>query len=63
MPRDVQGAADLLMNLTAAAAGALAGVVVDRYGFGTLNVFAAVLVSGVVAAVLLSRQARSAPVG
>ena len=53
---DVQGAADLLMNLTAAAAGALAGVVVDGFGFGTLNSVAAVLLVGVVVAVVLSRE-------
>jgi MFS family permease len=53
---DVQGAADLIMNLTAAAAGALAGVVVDWLGFGFLNVFAAVFVSGIVVAVMLSRE-------
>jgi len=52
---DVQGAADLVMNLTAASAGALAGVVVDGLGFGALNVFAAVFVTGVVAAVVLAR--------
>ena len=52
---DVQGAADLVMNLTAASAGALAGVVVDGLGFGALNAFAAVFVTGVVAAVVLAR--------
>ncbi|MFT4009762.1 MAG: MFS transporter [Nocardioidaceae bacterium] len=50
---DVQGAADLVMNLAAAAAGALGGLVVDHWGFGSLNVFAAVLVAGVVVAVPL----------
>lgn len=59
---DVQGAADLTMNLAAAAAGALGGVVVERWGFGSLNVFAAVLVVGVVAAVPLSRADRSGSV-
>lgn len=53
---DVQGAADLIMNLTAAAAGGLAGVVVDKLGFGELNVFAAILVAGVAVAVVLSRD-------
>jgi MFS family permease len=53
---DVQGTADLVMNLSAATAGVLAGVVVDVVGFGALNVFAAVLVMGVVGAVALSRR-------
>jgi MFS family permease len=53
---DVQGAADLVMNFTAACAGALAGVVVDHLGFGSLNAFAAVLVAGVVIAVALARD-------
>ena len=53
---DVQGTADLLMNVSAAAAGALAGLIVDTLGFGPLNVFAAVLVSGVLVAVALSRR-------
>lgn len=52
----VQGASDLLMNVSAAAAGGLAGLVVDHLGFAALNVFAAVLVSGVVLAVALARQ-------
>jgi MFS family permease len=52
---DVQGVADLVMNLCAAIAGALAGVVVGALGFGALNAFAAVLVVGVAAAVVLSR--------
>ncbi|HSV41235.1 MAG TPA: MFS transporter [Nocardioidaceae bacterium] len=58
---DVQGAADLIMNLTAATAGALAGVVVDGWGFGALNSLAAVLLVGVVAAVLLSREKPHVP--
>jgi MFS family permease len=52
---DVQGVADLVMNLCAATAGALAGVVVGALGFAALNAFAAVLVVGVAAAVVLSR--------
>jgi|tagenome__1003787_1003787.scaffolds.fasta_scaffold20978267_2 MFS family permease len=52
---DVQGAADLVMNIAAAAGGALGGVVVDVLGFGSLNVFAAVLVVGVLVAALVAR--------
>jgi MFS family permease len=52
----VQGAADLVMNATAAAAGAGAGLIVDHLGFGSLNAFAAVLVSGVVIAVALAAR-------
>jgi MFS family permease len=51
----VQGAADLLMNAAAAAAGLLAGLVVDRGGFGALNVFAAVLVAAVVLGAVTAR--------
>ena len=40
---DVQGAADLVMGVSAAAAGAVAGVVVGSLGYAWLNVFAAVL--------------------
>jgi MFS family permease len=53
---DVQGVADMLMNVSAAAAGLLAGVVVDVLGFGFLNVFAAVLVLGVLGAVVAARR-------
>ena len=53
---DVQGAADLCMGLTAAAAGALAGVVVGTWGYGALDVFAAVLVTGVATAAEYARR-------
>lgn len=53
---DVQGAADLTMNGSAAVAGALAGVVMGALGFAMLNVFAAVLTLGVLVAVLVSRR-------
>lgn len=44
---DVQGAADLVMGLTAAAAGLLAGVVVDLSGYPTLALVTLVLAVGV----------------
>jgi MFS family permease len=53
---EVQGVADMLMNVSAATAGLLAGVVVDGLGFGALNVFAALLVLGVLGAVAASRR-------
>jgi MFS family permease len=53
---DVQGAADLVMGLTAAAAGALAGVIVGTAGYGWLNVFAALLVAGVATAAEYARR-------
>jgi len=53
---DVQGAADLVMGLTAAAAGALAGVVVGSLGFAALNVFAALMVTGVATAAEYARR-------
>src|SRR3954451_2234318 len=53
---DVQGAADLVMGLTAAAAGALAGVVVGSLGYPALNAFAALLVTGVATAAEYARR-------
>jgi MFS family permease len=53
---DVQGVADMLMNISAATAGLLAGVVVDVLGFAALNVFAAVLALGILAAVAAARR-------
>ena len=57
---DIQGAADLVMGLVAAAAGALAGVIVGSLGFSALNVFAGLLVTGVATA---AEFARRTPVG
>ncbi len=53
---DVQGAADLVMGLTAAAAGALAGVVVGSFGYAALNGFAALLAAGVATAAEYARR-------
>jgi MFS family permease len=55
---DVQGAADLVMNLAAAAAGGLAGVVIGAWGYAALAVAAALLAATVLAAGLGSRRAR-----
>ncbi len=44
---EVQGTTDLLMNVGAATAGVLGGVVVDLLGFGALNLFTAMLAGGV----------------
>jgi MFS family permease len=57
---DVQGSADLIMGLTAAAAGGLAGLVVGGLGYPWLNAFAAglglvVLACGVLASGPLAR--------
>jgi MFS family permease len=56
---DVQGAADLVMGLTAAAAGALAGVIVGTLGYHWLNLFAAVLVTGVATSAEYARRTTS----
>ena len=53
---DVQGAADMLMNISAATAGLLAGVVVEVLGFAALNVFAGILALGVLGAVAAARR-------
>lgn len=47
---DVQGVADLIMGVTAAAAGGLAGVVVGVWGYSTLALLSLVLVAVVLAA-------------
>ena len=54
---DVQGAADLVMNLSAAAAGGLAGVVVGAWGYAALAAAAALLAATVLAAGLGARWA------
>jgi MFS family permease len=54
---DVQGAADLVMGLSAAGAGGLAGVVVGAWGYATLAVVAALLVVAVLASAVGSRLA------
>jgi MFS family permease len=56
---DVQGAADLVMGVVAAAAGALAGLVMGQLGFVALNIFAALLVTGVVTATEFARRGSS----
>ena len=53
---DVQGAADLVMGLTAALAGAVAGLVVGTLGFGALTVFSEFLVTGVATAAEYARR-------
>lgn len=53
----VQGAADLVMGLVAASAGVAAGVVMATLGFVALNVFAGLLVVGVVVAAVAARRA------
>jgi MFS family permease len=57
---DVQGAADLVMGLTAAAAGGLAGVVVGTWGYATLAVASGSLAL-VVALAAIGTAARSVP--
>jgi hypothetical protein len=44
------------MGLTAASAGALAGVIVGSLGYGWLNLFAAVLVTGIATAAEYARR-------
>ena len=55
---DVQGVADMTMWLTAAAGGALSGLIVAQWGYPALNAFAAVLAGGVVLAAVVSGSAR-----
>ena len=58
---DIQGAADLIMGLVAAAAGALAGVIVGSLGYAALNIFAALLVTGVATAAEFARRTTDRP--
>jgi MFS family permease len=51
----LQGSADLVMNLSAAAAGVGGGLVVGAFGYAALNASAAVLVLGVLLAVVVAR--------
>lgn len=51
---DVQGTADVVMSLTAAAAGGLSGLVMAAGGYSLLNLLAAVLGAGVVLAGVLA---------
>jgi MFS family permease len=53
---DVQGAADLVMGLTGAAAGAVGGLVLGSFGYGPLTLFAGVLVTGVATAAEFARR-------
>jgi MFS family permease len=53
---DVQGAADLVMGVVAALAGVVAGVVMDGFGYVALNLFAALLVTGVATSAELARR-------
>lgn len=59
---DVQGMADLVMNVAAAFAGGLAGVVVGGWGYPSLNAFAAVIAAGTLAAAAASRVWLARPV-
>jgi MFS family permease len=52
---DIQGAADLLMNVAAALAGGVAGVIVGAWGYPSLNAFAAVIAAGTLAAAAAAR--------
>jgi MFS family permease len=56
---DVQGAADLLMNLGAAAAGGLARLVVGAFGYSTLSHGSVALALLVLLAAVLSRVSRA----
>ena len=53
---DVQGAAHLVMGVVAAAAGVVAGLVMDGVGYVALDVLAALLVTGVVTAAEVARR-------
>ena len=57
----VQGAGDLVVGVTAACAGALAGPVLELAGYAWLNVAALVVLVPVVATALLARRARPVP--
>ncbi|UUZ59303.1 MFS transporter [Nocardioides sp. B-3] len=56
---DVQGTSDMAMSLTAAGGGALAGVIVQGFGYPTLAAFAALLGAAVVVAGFATRDKRA----
>lgn len=56
---EVQGSADMVMNLSAAVAGGLAGVVVGGPGFAALNVLAGVMTLGILVAAAVARRGGS----
>ncbi|MGL5810789.1 MAG: MFS transporter [Nocardioides sp.] len=58
---DVQGASDLIMNLVAASAGALSGLVTGRQGYPALNAYSAALALAVVGAAMLARRHQNRP--
>lgn len=53
---DVQGSSDMVMSLMAAGGGALAGVIVQGFGYPVLAAFAALLGAAVVAAGIATRR-------
>ena len=55
---DVQGTSDMAMSLTAAGGGALAGVIVQAFGYPVLAAFAALLGAAVVTAGVATRSKR-----
>jgi MFS family permease len=57
---DVQGTSDMAMSLTAAGGGALAGVIVQGFGYPMLAAFAALLGAAVVVAGVATRDKRRA---
>lgn len=58
---DIQGAADLVMGVVAAAGGALAGLIVGSLGYAVLNLFAALLAAGVATAAEFARRTTGGP--
>ncbi|WP_298748965.1 MFS transporter [uncultured Serinicoccus sp.] len=59
----VQGAADLVMGLTAAVGGALAGVVMDVFGYAVLCAVAALAATGLAAYTVARGDRERSPVG
>jgi MFS family permease len=58
---DVQGVADMVMWLAAAAGGALSGAIVAAWGYAALNGFAGLLAGGVVLAAAVTASADRTP--
>ncbi len=58
---DIQGAADVVMNVAAALAGGVAGVIVGEWGYPSLNAFSAVIAAGTLAAAALARVSLTRP--
>lgn len=58
---DIQGAADVVMNVAAALAGGIAGLVVGGWGYPSLNALSALIAAGTLGAAAVARVSMARP--